>query len=596
MSVNGGSRSVSPTVTTNYKMIVTGAGGVAYCDTTVTVTTVVIPQTYSPVCTLTAVPTSITKGSAATLTWTTDNASNVSINQGIGGVSLDGSRTVAPTDTTTYTLTATGNGKTVTCNATITVVTTPPPHENPPVCALSVSPSTITRGGSATLTWDTTNATNVSINQGIGGVSLDGTRSVSPTQDTTYTLTATGNGKTVTCDATVHITEIHHTVPVCELSINPSSIKEGDSATLAWGGTNISSVSIDQSVGSVGSSGSRTISPSKGTYTYTGTFKATNGDTLTCSDTLTVTKDTDGGGGGGGSHRRSPRVSLESLPTPDDAPLAFVYLNDMPYTGLDLGPVGTALYWTMLVLWSGAAAYLVLFNVMPFALRRVQNFGQDVKHSLNSEHLIADDVHAHAGAHIAASTAYAPTGPAEVAKSYSSYEGFRSFAQGSHLTIDDIVTGLARESAPAHAPVEPMVVAPEAALPSHSESIAVAAAPAPRAPMASFEVAENVPAFISALLSGNKEAAFESIRQVTRAGEASEEFLTHAIVALDDAYRAKIDGSAVHPAIAALTNNCAPAFLEKVIGALTTAVDGTYSTGVTGVKLAVTRALSVVNG
>ncbi|MEK7079886.1 MAG: hypothetical protein AAB901_01225, partial [Patescibacteria group bacterium] len=94
----------------------------------------------------------------------------------------------------------------------------------------------------------------------------------------------------------------------------------------------------------------------------------------------------------------------------------------------------------------------------------------------------------------------------------------------------------------------------------------------------------------------NKEAAFESIRQVTRAGEASEEFLTHAIVALDDAYRAKIDGSAVHPAIAALTNNCAPAFLEKVIGALTTAVDGTYSTGVTGVKLAVTRALSVVNG
>jgi hypothetical protein len=40
-------------------------------------------------------------------------------------------------------------------------------------------------------------------------------------------------------------------------------------------------------------------------------------------------------------------------------PAPYVSLKSVPYTGLDLGPVGTALYWGFLALWALFAAYLV---------------------------------------------------------------------------------------------------------------------------------------------------------------------------------------------------------------------------------------------
>jgi hypothetical protein len=43
-----------------------------------------------------------------------------------------------------------------------------------------------------------------------------------------------------------------------------------------------------------------------------------------------------------------------------------VTLSQVPYTGLDLGPVGTALYWLFLVLWCAVAAYLI-------AVKRIHN-------------------------------------------------------------------------------------------------------------------------------------------------------------------------------------------------------------------------------
>jgi peptidoglycan-associated lipoprotein len=56
-----------------------------------------------------------------------------------------------------------------------------------------VSPNTIQAGQSASLTWQTTDATDVSID-GIGAVQPNGSQSVSPTESTTYHLTAKGSG------------------------------------------------------------------------------------------------------------------------------------------------------------------------------------------------------------------------------------------------------------------------------------------------------------------------------------------------------------------------------------------------------------------
>jgi peptidoglycan-associated lipoprotein len=78
-------------------------------------------------------PTTIQRGQSATLRWeVTGEATNVSINQGIGTVRSTGSQQVTPTSSTTYTLTAAGPGGTVTASATLTVVTPPPPAPPPP--------------------------------------------------------------------------------------------------------------------------------------------------------------------------------------------------------------------------------------------------------------------------------------------------------------------------------------------------------------------------------------------------------------------------------------------------------------------------------
>jgi peptidoglycan-associated lipoprotein len=79
----------------------------------------------------------------------------------------------------------------------------PPPPPPSPTASISVSPDTIQAGQSATLSWQTSNATDVSID-GIGAVQPSGSQQVNPTDSTTYHLTAKGSGGTQ--DATTRLT------------------------------------------------------------------------------------------------------------------------------------------------------------------------------------------------------------------------------------------------------------------------------------------------------------------------------------------------------------------------------------------------------
>ncbi|OGR85676.1 MAG: hypothetical protein A2901_07885 [Elusimicrobia bacterium RIFCSPLOWO2_01_FULL_54_10] len=77
-----------------------------------------------------------------------------------------------------------------------------------PSAALTASPATLTSGQSATLTWPASTATSVSIDQGIGVVSASGgSRQVSPTATTRYTLTATNSAGSATASALVTVTD-----------------------------------------------------------------------------------------------------------------------------------------------------------------------------------------------------------------------------------------------------------------------------------------------------------------------------------------------------------------------------------------------------
>ena len=82
--------------------------------------------TPAPTANITVTPDTITPGQSAALNWTTTNATDVSID-GIGAVETSGTKTVSPTDTTTFHLVARGDGGSTDATATLTVSQAPPP-------------------------------------------------------------------------------------------------------------------------------------------------------------------------------------------------------------------------------------------------------------------------------------------------------------------------------------------------------------------------------------------------------------------------------------------------------------------------------------
>jgi hypothetical protein len=81
------------------------------------------PQSPSPACVLTATPGSVSQGNGSTLSWSTVNASALSIDQGIGAVTpvASGATSVVPLATTTYRATVSGPAGSATCTATVIV-------------------------------------------------------------------------------------------------------------------------------------------------------------------------------------------------------------------------------------------------------------------------------------------------------------------------------------------------------------------------------------------------------------------------------------------------------------------------------------------
>jgi len=228
-----------------------------------------------------ASPPSISAGGSSTLTWKVSGATTVSIDQGIGNVALTGSRAVMPSVTTVYTLTATNAvGVSVPATAQVMVSGAPsPPAGLPVVNSFTASPSSITAGSSATLSWNVSNATSVTIDQGVGAVGSSGTTSVSPAATTTYTLTATNAAGSTTAMTQVTVSGTPSPPagrPVVNyFTANPPIISAGSSTTLSWNVSNATSVTIDPGVGSAGLVGTAPVSPATSTnYTLTATNAA----------------------------------------------------------------------------------------------------------------------------------------------------------------------------------------------------------------------------------------------------------------------------------------------------------------------------------
>lgn len=82
----------------------------------------------------------------------------------------------------------------------------PPAPPAKPTVTLSADPSTINKGESSTLSWTTSNATQVTVAPDVGAVTAEGNTKVSPADSTTYTITASGPGGSETATARVTVT------------------------------------------------------------------------------------------------------------------------------------------------------------------------------------------------------------------------------------------------------------------------------------------------------------------------------------------------------------------------------------------------------
>ena len=77
-----------------------------------------------------------------------------------------------------------------------------------PTISLSANPASVEHGQCATLTWSSTNASTVSIDQGVGKVEPGGSQEVCPLSSTQYTITAAGENGSKEASTTVGVTTL----------------------------------------------------------------------------------------------------------------------------------------------------------------------------------------------------------------------------------------------------------------------------------------------------------------------------------------------------------------------------------------------------
>ncbi len=271
-----------------------------------------------PTASLTASPGSIQRGGSATLRWSSTNAASARIDPGIGAVATSGSRTVSPTATTTYRITVTSaDGRTASDSATVTVTASPPTddHGDTPAEATALSAGSSVQGRIETGddvdyfrlqipaqsdveiytsgSLDTVGSLRDSSNAVIDGNDDGGTgtnfRIARRLAAGVYYIAVSSFGSG-TGSYTLHASVAGGGTPppTVSLTASPGSIQRGGSATLRWSSTNAASARIDQGIGNVATSGSRTVSPTA-TTTYRITVTSADGRTAADSATVTVT-------------------------------------------------------------------------------------------------------------------------------------------------------------------------------------------------------------------------------------------------------------------------------------------------------------------
>ncbi|MGC6426200.1 MAG: LamG-like jellyroll fold domain-containing protein [Akkermansiaceae bacterium] len=194
-------------------------------------------------------------GQSATLSWKVSPVlTALTIDDGTGPVDVladtvdcFGTMTVSPTVTTTYTIS--GEGPLGTESIELTVVVDEPAV----VDSFTSNFDEIPAGGQITLSWEVSNGTSVSIDNGVGPVdNLSGSATATITGPTTFTLTATNSQGDVTAQVTIDIIALEHPNLITHWKVGEAEGEAAGSALIseagpAFAGTFVGNPTFDTS-------------------------------------------------------------------------------------------------------------------------------------------------------------------------------------------------------------------------------------------------------------------------------------------------------------------------------------------------------------
>lgn len=494
--------------------------------------------------------------------------------------------------------------------------------------------------------------------------------------------------------------------PSCTLTLTPTSITSGGSATLSWSGVGVTGGTIDQGVGTTSASGSVSVSPNSNT-TYTGTFTKSTGGTVSCSATLAVgaivTPPTTVAGGGGSclncddtkssgstskkksttsskekdevkKKEKTPNVVLASIIT---APGNGITLDQVPYTGFEAGPLVTVFFWGAILALSILVAHVLthtnVLSKVRYTLATIRN-GSQPQTLVSTERMtphtvlqtpsvttpavltrqqvpgVADDD----GAGKIENAAHAHN----ILLSPEATRMIMSGAGGTHGAIEDFLDALfekaismypredgwilvSRERAEAlleatkrgvdavvpakdttnvlstshddrphrmdfssvSSHVAPMV-APSHAPVSHNtynttveekqsapvQQVATREAPSPSRTEVDALGAQAVPLFVELIIIGDQQKTYDLLRRLLTKGVTPEMFIAGVIRKLDDIYKNRLEGNHnPDKELATKTAMWSNADFETVLGMLVECVDYSYSNSKIGTKIALAK-------
>lgn len=160
-----------------------------------------------------------------------------------------------------------------------------PPAPPRPTCEIVASPQSVAFGGSTLVSWSSSGSAR-SVLSGVGDVPGTGSRVYGDlTASQSFALSVSGLGGSSTCSTSVYVQQ-SDVQPTCDIAANPSTIRRGETANIAWLSNNAVSARLSGE-GSVSQTGGRVVAPTQ-TTTYSLTVYSRGGKSGSCAAQVTV--------------------------------------------------------------------------------------------------------------------------------------------------------------------------------------------------------------------------------------------------------------------------------------------------------------------